>query len=375
MRVGVNTLFYLPGEVGGSETYLLEILRQWKRAAVPEEVVLFTQIENHEKLSAEFDGEGWSCVLSPFRAVNRFARIAREQVELPYRVRRAKLDVLWSPGYTAPVLGGCPQVVSLLDMQYKRFPQDLTGLARLTTHILVQASALDRRKQVLTISEFSKQDILRFTSAHAERIHVTPLAADANFRPPVSATEPPTPYLLCVANSYPHKAVDKLVAAFGRLEDRIPHDLVVVGKARLGEAAVQAALRGLKQPGRVKRLAGLNRQQLITLYQSADVFVFPSLYEGFGLPVLEAMQSGVPVLTTRCGSIPEVGGDAVFYADAEDIPAFADSLAQCVAMSKEKRARCIQSGLHRAQAFTWERTAGGTLQVLRKACGLDRSQL
>lgn len=113
----------------GSETYLLEILRQWKRAAVPEEVVLFTQIENHEKLSAEFDGEGWSCVLSPFRAVNRFARIAREQVELPYRVRRAKLDVLWSPGYTAPVLGGCPQVVSLLDMQYKRFPSgfDRTG--------------------------------------------------------------------------------------------------------------------------------------------------------------------------------------------------------------------------------------------------------
>lgn len=365
MRVGVNTLFYLPGEVGGSETYLLEILRQWKRAGVPEEVVLFTQRENHGKLSAEFAGGGWCCVRSPFCAVHRWVRIVREQTELPIRVRRAGVDVLWSPGYTAPVWSGCPQVVSLLDMQYKRFPQDLTWLARWTTHVLVQAAALDRRKALVTISEFAKEDLLRFTSAKAERISVTPLAADPAFRPDEGGEAPP--YLLCVANTYPHKGVDKLIGAFALIEERIPHRLVLVGKARLGEEAVEAALKGLKDPGRFRRVAGCSREDLVRWYQGADVFVFPSLYEGFGLPVLEAMQAGVPVLTTRCGSIPEVGGEAVAYAEVSDPKAFAEMLEHCATLSEAEREAFRQAGLERARAFSWERTAQETLRVCRES--------
>lgn len=364
MKVGVNTLFYLPGEVGGSETYLLEILRHWKHTGDPESVVLFTQHENHEALSGEFAGGGWSCVRSPFYAANRVVRIVREQVELPFRVRRERVDVLWSPGYTAPVFSGCPQVVSLLDMQYKRFPQDLTRLARWTTHVLVQACALDRRKKILTISEFSKKDILAFTSAGAERIHVTPLAADPAFSPATKPLHEQIPFILCVANTYPHKGVDRLIRAFALIEDRIPHLLVLVGKPRLGEADVQAVLREVKNPDRVRRIESCTREELIKLYQQADVFVFPSLYEGFGLPVLEAMQAGVPVLTTRCGSIPEVGGDAVQYGDIGDVAAFASALLACVTMSENERAQYILSGLHRAAGFSWERTAMETLRVL-----------
>lgn len=365
MRVGVNMLFYLPGEVGGSETYVLEILRRWKAAGDPGEVVLFTQEENHARLEGEFAGGGWECVRSPFRASNRFVRIVREQAELPWRVRGAGVDVLWSPGYTAPVWCGCPQAVSLLDMQYKRFPQDLTRLARWTTHALVQAAALDRRKAILTISEFSKRDILRYTAAGAERIGVTPLAADTVFAP--GGGPDGDRFLLCVANTYPHKGVDLLVRAFARAEGRIPHRLVLVGKARLGEAAVQEALRGVRDASRVVRVAGCPREELVRWYQGADVFVFPSLYEGFGLPVLEAMQAGVPVLTTRCGSIPEVGGDAVLYADAEDEDAFAEALVAAVSMPPEERAARTAAGRRRAAGFTWERTAAETLAVLRVA--------
>lgn len=364
MKIGINTLFYIPGEVGGSETYLLEILRVWKGQGIPHEVVLFTNLENHERLSQEFSGEGWSAVLCPFKATNRVVRILREQIELPVKVRRSGVEVLWSPGYTAPFFSACPQVLSILDMQYKRFPQDLSLVGRWTTEILVQLGAM-RARNILTISEFSKSEILRFTRAKAERMTVTPLAADPAFAVPVDG-EPLIrgPYILCVANTYPHKNVDQLIRAFVAVEAEIPHKLVLVGRPRLGESAVEAALRGLKDPKRFCRLTGLTRTQLMGLYQRADLFAFPSLYEGFGLPVLEAMLAGTPVLTTRCGSVPEVGGDFVTYVKGEDDAAWVSGLREGLRTDQTvtaKREDALEDWL---KAFDWSRTADLTLHHL-----------
>jgi len=361
VKLGVNTLFYLPGEVGGSETYLLEILRVWKRSEFAHEVMIFTQLENHERLSSEFEGEGWSCILSPFAARNRVQRILREQWELPRRVHAAGVDVLWSPGYTAPIRCSCPQGVSILDMQYKRFPQDLSRVARWCTELLVQAAAR-HAGQLLAISEFSKREIQEFTPAPAERISVTPLAADGAFSLP-QQVEPllDEPYLLCVANSYPHKNVDQLIRAYAAVEEEIPQRLVWVGRPRLGEAAVEDALATLKHPERVLRLSGLSREQLIDLYQQADLFVFPSLYEGFGLPVLESLLAGTPVLCTRCGSLPEVGADMVHYYDPEQD----DSLSQALRDVLREGPPQLPAGVAEwTQGFSWERCAQQTLAAL-----------
>lgn len=364
MNIGINTLFYIPGQVGGSETYLLEILRAWKRAAPPHTFTLFTQRENHELLSKEFSGEGWELVRCPFRAERRVVRILREQTELPWKARKAGVDVLWSPGYTAPVFTRLPRVVSLLDMQYKRFPEDLSWLARLTTHLLVQGIARTPA-HILTISEFSKREILQFTPAKEYRVHVTLLAADPAFSPRETAPANP-PYLLCVANSYPHKAVDQLVRAFGKLEGDIPHDLVIVGRERLGEPAVRAAVAALKSPGRVRRPSGLSREDLADLYAGSDVFVFPSRYEGFGLPVLEAMRAGVPVVTTRAGSLPEVAGDCAWFVEGNDDLALADTLRNAIAAPPAARKARVDAGRDRAAGFSWDRTADQTLALLTK---------
>lgn len=365
LRLGVNTLFYLPGEVGGSETYLLETLRVLSRMPEGPDLVLFSNIENDGKLRAEFPRA--EVVESGIAATNRFTRILAEQIQLPWLVRRSRVEVLWSPGYTAPAFCSCPQVVSILDMQYKRFPQDVSWLAARTMDVLYPASAR-RCAAIVTISEFAKSEIMHFIGVPPEKVTVTLLAADPAFGaphgPPPEAVQG-APFLLCVAHTYPHKNVAMLVRAFNRVAAEIPHRLVLVGKARFGEPEVAAALKD-SPPGRVLRISGVRWHELIALYQAADWFVFPSLYEGFGLPVLEAMRAGIPVLTTREASIPEIGGDAVRYADGCNEATFAKALLEAVNLPREERAQLVESARNRAADFTWEASTDRLWAVLKR---------
>ena len=230
-------------------------------------------------------------------------------------------------------------------------------------------SAARRCAAVVAISEFAKSEAVRFLGVPPEKVTVTLLAADPAFGAPAGAPPPAAaqgaPILLCVAHTYPHKNAGLLVRAFNRVAAEIPHRLVLVGKPRFGEPEVAAALKA-SPSGRVVRLPGLRRRELIALYQAADWFVFPSLYEGFGLPVLEAMAAGAPVLTTREASIPEIGGDAVRYADGRDEAAFAAALRAAVQVPPAERARQIAAAKARAAGFTWDAGARQLWYVLTR---------
>jgi len=365
LRLGVNALFYLPGEVGGSETYLLEMLRALTRLPDAPSLVLFSNHENDGKLRAEFPIA--EVIESGVGATSRMARILSEQIQLPRLAKRARVDLLWSPGYTAPAFAPCPQVVSILDMQYKRFPQDVSWLAARTMDVLFP-SAARHSDAIVTISEFAKTEIMHFLGTPSEKVTVTLLAADPAFGipdgPPPKAVQG-EPYLLCVAHTYPHKNVACLVRAFNRIAETIPHRLVLVGKARLGEPEVATALKN-SPPGRVIRLPGLRWRELIALYQGADWLAFPSLYEGFGLPVLEAMCAGTPVLTTREASIPEIGGEVVRYADGRDDSAFSKALFAAIKLPQNERDSLVESAKTRAACFTWETSARQLMDVFKQ---------
>jgi glycosyltransferase involved in cell wall biosynthesis len=259
-------------------------------------------------------------------------------------------------------------------MQYKAYPQDLTWLARLTTHILVQMGCR-RCRLALTLSEFARQDIIRHTGIASERIRVTPLAADAAFGRPIPDREQhvsrllghDAPYFLAVGNSYPHKQMHVAVEAFGRVMADIQHRLVLVSKPRLGEHELHHAIRSLPDPNRVTRLQRVSNQDLIALYQSADAFLMPSLYEGFGLPVVEAMLAGTPVIASRRASIPEVGGTAAVYADPPTPALFAERILSVLAWSPTERAQHIEQGRKQAGNFTWDRTATLTYRAVVEA--------
>lgn len=377
MRVGVNTLFLIPGEVGGSQTYLLETLRALAAGYPETSLVLFTHLENDAYLRERLEAYrpiSFDCLR--FKASRRPVRILREQIELPWRVRRHRLDGLWSPGYTAPRVGRVPQVVSILDMQYQRFPDDLTPLARKVTHLLV-SMATRRARRILTLSEFSKSEIIQLTAAAHDRIDVAPLAANPVFSLRMNERTrieilrrllpDDAPFLFCVANTYPHKNVATLVDAFGRLIGRLACRLVLVGKPRRGEPAVRQALAALPDGAPVTRLESVTLDELVALYQSCETFVFPSLYEGFGLPVLEAMSAGTPVVAADIPPALEIGGEWIWRCNARDPAALANAVCAAVNEPPAKRRRRIDGARRRAQTFDWAHTARRTHTAFEKA--------
>jgi len=376
MRIGVNTLFLIPGEVGGTETYLRETLLAMAALSAETEWVLFTNRENDRyfrRIFGSFPHVAYHPL--PLRATNRYARIIREQIDLPFRAARSCVDLLWSPGYTAPFFASCPQVVTIHDMQYKRYPQDLTFLARFATNVLVRM-AVARCNRVIAVSDFSRQEIIHFTKADPGKVTVIYEAATPGFSGPIpdhlkqrrlkKLLPAQKPYILCIANTYPHKNVHLLIDAFGQILEKIPHQLVLVGKPRLGEPEVRKALGGVSDPSRIQRLMQVDFNDLAVLYQGADIFVFPSLYEGFGLPVLEAMMAGVPVLTTKCGSIPEVGGEQVCYFDPHSPADLARQIIEMSAWRSEgRKIRVTEARIH-ASGLSWRRTAEKTMECFKQ---------
>ncbi len=377
MKIGVNTLFYIPNEVGGSETYLRQTLIAMAAHYPAVEFVLFTNMENDPVLREDmlrFNNVHFERL--NFHAIHRPTRIIKEQTELPFRVKKAHLDVLWSPGYTSVIFCPCPQVVSILDMQYKSHSDDLSWSEWLATDILVKLAS-KRCTKVIAISAFSRSEVIKYTGASPDKVTATLLAVDGHFG--VRADESAMrqilkrlvpldgPYILTVANSYPHKNLHALVDSFGRIMNKIPHKLVMVGKPRRGEETLQGAVNSISDKGRLIRLSGVSRGELIALYQAADLFVFPSFYEGFGLPVLEGMLAGVPVITTKYGSLPEVGGSSAVYFDPCAVHDLDNKLLEVLSWDKHKRAVWCEAAVTWAGKFTWEMTAAGTMRVLQEA--------
>lgn len=379
MRVGVNTLFLIPGKVGGSETYLRETLHAIASGHEDVQFVLFTNRENDNLLRGLLGSAPRVeyCPLA-FRATNRASRVLREQLQLPLAVRRSNVDLLWSPGYTSPVFCSCPQVVTIHDMQYKQYPEDFTLSARLALDILVRAGAR-RCRAIIAVSQFAKNEILNYTPARPQNVHIVHEGVDAMFSRSLtedmirdrarSLLHSDLPFLLCVGNTYPHKNVHMLAKTFGTMLKEIPHLLVIVGAPDSGEYLLTRAVNQLGRRDRVVRLGYRSQEDLMALYQAADLLVLPSLYEGFGLPVLEAMMSELPVVATRHGAIPEVGGDCVRYFDETGDGDLARSIREMLDMGDQERDVWVERAKARAQQFTWKRTAEQTVGVFREVLG------
>ena len=350
MRIGVNTLFLIPTEVGGTEIHVRSILPAMRAEAPDAGLVVFTNEENHESFSE------YERVLIPVKARSRVARVIAEQVTLPRAAKRARIDALYSPGYTCPLWSPCPQVVTIYDTQILDYPETFPWVSRTVQYALVRRGAR-RSGAVTTVSEFSKGRIVDCYGVDRSRIFVAHSALSGIFAVPQPCTEE-RPFLIYVAATYPHKNATRLINAYASIAGRIPHHLVLIGQPRAGEPPSHP---------RVKRLHHIPYRELAGLVQAADLMVFPSLYEGFGRPVVEAQEAGTRVIAARAGSVPEIGGEAATYFDGTSEDAIAQAILDALYEPRDRRDWYIAAGKENAKRFTWPACARQTLAAIRLA--------
>jgi len=365
LRIGVNALYLIPGGVGGTEIYLRNLLRAFAEIDSTNEYVLFTNRETGRDLAptqANFHIAGQAV-----RAAFRPARILWEQIVLPLAIARQHIDVLLNPGFTAPILCGCPQVTVFHDLQHKRHPEYFRWFDLPFWRFLLFWSAYIS-PALIADSEATRADLLRFYRLPDEKIRVIPLGVDPKFFE-IARARRPEPILLTVSTLHPHKNLDRLLRAFAGFHSARPEfRLVIAGLRGFDTENLERLRQELALTDHVEFTGWIPRDDLYALYARAFAFVYPSTFEGFGLPVLEALAAGVPAACSNIEPLSSTAGDAALQFDPQDEKALLDAMTKLVS-DEVLRAQLAAAGPQRAARFSWHTTARLTLDALIEAVG------
>jgi len=354
----------------GIGTYIRNLLRELARLDRQTEFVVLCRPDDREALVPLGDN---------FRAVSDSSPnySVTEQVTIPLALRRERVTLFHAPHYVLPPLVGCRSVVTIHDCIHLMFPQYLPNRMALVYARTSIGLAARRATRVMTVSESSKRDILRFVDVPPDKIDVIYNAYDERF-----GVEPREEdvvrvreryqlhdeFVLYAGNVKPHKNLERLIEAFNLVrQSGLDHlKLVLIGDEISKYAALRRAVHRHQLHKYVRFLGYMPEETLAVMYRLASVFVFPSLYEGFGLPPLEAMASGTPVVTSNLSSLPEVAGDAAVLVDPYDPQAIANGI-HLVLTDESLRRDLRRKGLARAGQFSWAQSVRRVRQIYDEA--------
>jgi len=362
----------LPRRVGSSE-FCFQLLKNLSVLDKKNEYVVYLPQEPTADMPKE--SSNWKYKVIPNKKLWTIFGLSKNLI------KEKNLDLFFSPTHYAPLFSSCPQIISILDVSYKRFPEmfpkkDLLKLA------LWGKLSIRRAKKIITISNSSKNDIINEYRVLANKVEVIPLgikdvnASDMNKSEFIEKYNLKNPYVLFVGTLQPRKNIAKLVEAFAKLESRIKNqesrtkglDLVIVGRKGWDYEKILSAPDKFGISERVKFLENVTNEDLPLFYKNAEVFVLPSLYEGFGLPILEAMQNECPVVTSNVSSLPEAGGDAALYFDPNDTDDIAEKIEKVISDPK-LREEMVRKGKEQIKKFSWEKSAKEVIRVFETLKG------
>ena len=370
MRIAVNASIVDP-ILSGLGIYAVHLLRELHR--VHDDLVVYTSCPEVCSVSSTIVRKIGQRVQPSHGRRGHLQRVAWIQIALPFRLLADRASLLLSPlpeGMLFPII---PQIVVVHDVLPLHFPEEYPRQQHYFRYFVPMI--LRRALAIVADSENTKQDIVTCYDIGADRVRVIPAGYETSrYETGIDAQGVKkkyglTAYLLYVGNLLPHKNLHRLLNAFALIAKRFPHRLVIAGrKDPRYYPALEAEARALGLEERVLFLDYVHPGELPALYAGADALVLPSLYEGFGLPVLEAMACGTPVIASRAGSIPEVAGDAGVLVDPYDVQGTAAAI-EAVLSDPWVREDLRRKGLEQAKQFSWERTAAMVLEVIRGVGG------
>ena len=331
----------------------------------------------HRSIHAQSNIPSWlQSACEPKRSVNKTLWM---QCLLPWELRHRHIQVAHFTNSVAPLLIQCPTVVTIHDMTLWLFPQHHYRRRLLAMRPFIPL-VVRRAAAVITVSHSAKDDLVRLLGVPREKVHVVYEAPAAEFQP-LPAGHPslrrvrqqyglPSRFLLYVGTIEPRKNLVRLLEAFARLRQRrkVPHHLLLVGSRGWKDSPVFEAIERLNLQSHVRFLDFVPIADLVALYNLADALAFPSLYEGFGLPVVEAMACGTPVITSSSGSLGEVAGDAACIVQPRDVESIARGLEQ-VLLDDGCQEMLRLRGLEHVAQFKWERAARETRAIYERVAG------
>lgn len=371
MRVAINLVFLVPGETGGTETYARGLVPALAGLLGPEAITLLAS----DAIARELRERPWAAGARvrelPIPGRSRLRRTLAEQTLVPAAARRAGVDVLHNLQSIAPAVRGAPAVVTtVLDLLYLHHPDTHAPLLRRGMGVLVPM-AVRRSDRVIAISQATKDDLVRSLGAPAGKVDVVHLGPGLEPVAPLAEAElrrrhrlGDRPFLLSPSARRAHKNLPRLLEALAATDPALL--LVAPGYATGEEDELAARADRVGVRDRVRFAGWVPDDELEALYRGARALVFPSLSEGFGLPVLEAMRRGLPVACADRTSLPEIAGDAALLFDPESVAEIATAITR-VTTDAALRARLIAAGQRRAAEFSWERAARETVASYERA--------
>ena len=372
MNIGINLLFLLPGVVGGTESYAISLINALTRIDEQSEYFVFT---NQESTNLSLPtSKRISRVPCQVYATNRASRYAWEQLILPRKVKSLQIELLHSLGYVQPLRLPCKSVVTIHDLNFYNIGHMMSKTKRIALEFFVTRSA-KAADHIITVSEFSKKQIVEILGVPPEKVTVTYNAVKerpmhvVEFEELKSKYNVRRPYIFGLSSPSPHKNIANLVRGFALLKQRKTNSLklVLAGHLPKGSTDLTQALSNVNDRVREDIIftGYVPDFVLPSLYFYAEALVFPSIYEGFGIPILEAFSCNTPVVCSNMAAIPEVAGDAAIYFDPHNVEEMADAILKVLGDSSLKE-KLIERGKSRLQLFSWEKTAEQTLAVYKK---------
>lgn len=363
MHIGIDASRANKAVKTGVEWYSYHLIQQFKQIDHADRFSLYTRealTGGLERLPDNFSERvlGWP------------PRYLWTQARLSWEMLRRAPDALFVPAHAMPAVSQKNTVVTIHDIGFDRFPE-LYKPVQIWYHRFATKRAVQRARAIITVSEFSKKELIDIYGADPSRVFVTHLGYDSDTYTATGDTAQVREkygigerYLIFVGRLEEKKNIRRIIAAFRRARAQDPElELVLVGAPGHGYAGTAAAIRG---DASIHELSWLPADEVAALYRGALALVFPSLYEGFGLPIIEAQACGCPVITSNRCSMPEVGGSGAYYVDPEDEGDLAGAIMH-MATDASLRERLAREGFENARRFSWERCARETLAIITGA--------